>query len=145
MRKEQININFTEEAIDICSVSELPPAGCGGECIFVGRTRPEMNGNHGELVALKYDCYQEMAIKQLTTLANEAITQYGVGHIQITHRVGTVPINEASVVISVGSDHRDSAFLACRFLIDQLKLQVPIWKQEMWAGTSTWADGAPIT
>lgn len=145
MRTEQININLTTDAVDVQSASELPATGCGGECIFVGRTRPESNDQHGELVALKYDCYQKMAINQLTKLSNEAITQFGVEHIKITHSVGTVNIDAASVVIAVQSNHRDAAFSACRFLIDQLKQQVPIWKHEMWADRSTWADGKLLT
>jgi molybdopterin synthase catalytic subunit len=142
---EQITIYFAEDAIDIQSASELPAMGCGAECVFIGRTRPESNGQHGDLISLKYDCYQEMATNQLTKVAQEAIVQFGVEHIKITHSIGTVKIDEASVVIAVQCPHRDAAFSACRFLIDQLKEQVPIWKQEMWADGSTWADGAHIS
>ena len=141
----QIDINFVNDAIDVEAASTLPAIGCGGECIFVGRTRPEKNESHGELTALQYECYQAMALKELHTLAQEAIDRFSVRHIRVTHSTGVVPIDAASVVIAVSSNHRDDAFTACRFLIDLLKQRVPIWKQEQWADGTTWSDGHPIT
>ncbi len=144
MPKNQINIQFTENAVDVALASILPAIGCGGECIFVGRTRPEVNQTHGELLALHYDCYQEMANKELQTLAQEAIQRFEVRHVRVTHSVGRVAIDEASVVIAVSSNHRDDAFTACRFMIDLLKQRVPIWKKEMWADGTTWSNGVPL-
>jgi molybdopterin synthase catalytic subunit len=145
MSNNQIDILFTENAVDVVSASILPAIGCGGECIFIGRTRPEDNATHGPLLALHYDCYQEMAEKELRTLAQEAINRFEIRHIRVTHSVGRVATNEASVVIAVASDHRDDAFTACRFMIDLLKQRVPIWKQEMWTDGTTWSEGAPLT
>ncbi len=144
MSNKQIDIQFTVNAVDVASASVLPSIGCGGECIFVGRTRPENNEHNGDLLALQYDCYQEMAETELQTLAQEAINRFEARHVRVTHSVGRVAIDEASVVIAVSSNHRDDAFTACRFLIDLLKQRVPIWKQEMWADGTTWSDGVPI-
>jgi molybdopterin synthase catalytic subunit len=140
----QIEIRFEVDAVNVDQASMLPSIGCGGECIFVGRTRPEINTAHGELLALQYDCYQEMAENELRKLAEEAINRFEARHVRVTHSVGRVAIDEASVVIAVASDHRDDAFTACRFMIDLLKQRVPIWKQEMWADGTTWKDGVPL-
>ncbi len=82
-----------------------------------------------------------MAIQELHTLAQEAIDRFDVEHIKVTHSVGEVGINDASVVIAVGSIHREEAFLACRWLIDLLKQRVPIWKKELWAEGTSWSEG----
>ena len=136
-----IQIEFEQETVNVENASILPRIGCGGECIFVWRTRPEVNDKHGELVALRYDCYQEMAENELHILAQDAIDRFRVRHVRITHSIGKVAINEASVVIAVSSNHRDDAFNSCSFIIDLLKKRVPIWKQEIWADGTTWSDG----
>jgi len=144
MSTSNISVHFSENAIDVQEASTLPSIGCGGECVFIGRTRPELNPTHGELLALNYDCYQEMASQELHALAREARSRFAVNHIKVTHSIGKVAINEASVVIAVGSDHREEAFLASRFMINVLKQRVPIWKQEVWAEGLTWSDGKPL-
>ncbi|MDP7005213.1 MAG: molybdenum cofactor biosynthesis protein MoaE [Phycisphaerales bacterium] len=140
-KPSNISIDFVSDAVDIDNASVLPRIGCGGECIFIGRTRPETNPKHGELVALQYDCYQDMAKKELHILAQEAIDRFQIRYVRVTHSIGKVAINEASVVIAVSSNHRDTAFSACRFMIDLLKQRIPIWKQEKWADSTTWSDG----
>ena len=144
VHETKIQITFEHKSVDVEKASALPSIGCGGECIFVGRTRPEKNQKHGALVALSYDCYEEMAERELRKLAEEAINRFEIRHVCITHSVATVPIDEASVVIAVSSDHRDDAITACRFLIDLLKQRVPIWKQEMWEDGTTWPIGTPL-
>lgn len=144
MEDDRISILFSESAIDTEPASVLPSIGCGGECIFIGRTRPETNQQHGDLLALRYECYIEMAEQELRTLASEAINRFSVEYVQVTHAIGTVEVGEASVVIAVSSKHRSDAFTACRFLIDLLKLRIPIWKQELWADGTTWNDGKPL-
>jgi molybdopterin synthase catalytic subunit len=139
-----ISVQFVEGEVDIQKHSTLPTTGCGGECLFVGRTRPEHHDKHGELLELSYDCYQTLAQTKLEQLANEAVARFGVRTINICHSTGSVPINGVSVVIAVASEHRDDAFHACRFLIDLLKLHVPIWKQEIWEDGTTWSAGVPL-
>ena len=140
-----ISVLFVEGEVDVSKRSLLPNIGCGGECIFVGRTRPDHHEKHGKLIALHYDCYKKMAQSQLEKLAEEAVAQFNVRVIQICHSCGKVPIDGASVVIAVGSNHRDDAFLACRFLIDLLKSQATIWKQEVWADGTTWSTSNTTT
>lgn len=141
MESGQITIEFAEGAIDVSKASQLPTIGCGGESIFIGRTRPETHSAHGSLHSLTYDCYKEMAVLELQKIAEEAINRYAVQYVRVTHAVGTVGINEASVVIAVSSHHRADAFTACHFIIDLLKQRVPIWKQEDWEDGTTWKEG----
>jgi len=119
---------------------------CGAQCVFVGRTRAERHPEFGDLCALEYEAYEEMAIPVLQRLAREALEEScaGTGAAAfIRHSTGFVPVGDASVIIDVHSPHRGAAFHACRCLIDQLKRQVPIWKREHWErGHSTWSPAA---
>ena len=135
-----ISVLFVEGDVDVSKHSLLPSSGCGGECIFVGRTRPDYHEKHGDLVALSYECYKTMAQTQLERLAKEAADRFEARVIHICHSSSKVPVNGASVLIAVGSEHRNDAFHACHFLIDQLKLQATIWKQEIWADGTTWSE-----
>ena len=143
-RDPKISVRLVDGEIEVPKYNILPSIGCGGECVFIGRTRPEHHAEHGQLVALKYDCYKAMAQGQLEKIAVEAAARFNIRAINISHSTGTVAVDGASVVIAVGSDHRDDAFLACRFLIDLLKLQVTIWKQEVWKDGTSWSLGTSV-
>jgi molybdopterin synthase catalytic subunit len=111
----------------------------GGICTFAGTTRAETNPAGRALVALDYEAYPEMATKQLRDLAARARAQWPIVKLALLHRLGRVPIAEASVLIAVSTPHRAESFAACRFLIDELKKDVAIWKQEVWdGGEATW-------
>ena len=111
----------------------------GGVCIFEGRTRLEYHDKHGPLVELAYEAYGSMALKQMQSLADRARQQWPIGSLALVHRIGKVPIGEASIIIAVSCGHRNEAFEACRWLIDTLKREVPIWKKEIWqSGESSW-------
>ena len=119
-------------------------AGGGAECVFLGITRPETHPVHGALVALEYDAHESMALDELTRLAEAARARWTPQVIRVHHALGRVPVGETSVVIQVRCAHRAEAFEACRWLIDELKAQVPIWKKECWHTGSTWADGQKL-
>ncbi len=82
------------------------------------------------ITGLHYECYPAMAEKILQSIANETKKRWSVQKVAIVHRYGWVPVGEASVVIAVSSAHRKEAFEACRFVIDTLKREAPIWKIE---------------
>lgn len=124
--------------------AEAAPSRGGGLCTFTGITRPELHAEHGQLQSLDYDAYRPMAKRTMETLAAEASGRWPCHRIVMHHAVGDVPVGTASVFISVDSDHRADAFAACRWLIDTLKEQVPIWKRERWADGTTWVEGAPV-
>jgi molybdopterin synthase catalytic subunit len=111
----------------------------GGVDIFLGTTRWEDNDQGQDLLALDYEAYPEMAVKQMHDLARRAREQWPIKRLAILHRVGRVEIAQPSVAIVVSCGHRAEAFEACRWIIDSLKKDVAIWKKEVWAdGSGTW-------
>jgi molybdopterin synthase catalytic subunit len=113
----------------------------GGIDVFLGTTRSEKSAQGQDLLALDYEAYPEMVIARLKTLAAEARKKWPITKIAILHRVGRVAVGEPSVIIAVACPHRAESFDACKFLIDQLKVDVPIWKKEVWAdGCESWVD-----
>jgi molybdopterin synthase catalytic subunit len=120
------------------------PTSAGGESIFLGRTRDETHDRHGSLVRLRYEAYEPLARKELADLAAEAAARYGCRAIRVHHAIGDVAPGEASVLVQVACGHREESFAACRFLIDELKQRVPIWKHEIWADGTTWSPGQAV-
>jgi molybdopterin synthase catalytic subunit len=113
----------------------------GGVCAFAGCTRAETHADHGALAALAYEAYGEMAQREMERLAADAKARWLLSAVVLIHRVGTVPVGDCSVVTAAAGGHREEAFAACRWLIDTLKRDVPIWKKEIWAsGAGTWVD-----
>lgn len=133
---------FSETLPSTDRVAEfLTVDGVGGIDLFLGTTRPEISPDGRALLALDYEAYPEMAIKEMHALAKRVREQYPVARLAILHRIGRVPVRQASVVIGVSTPHRAEAFAATKFLIDQLKVSVPIWKKEIWdAGDGTWVN-----
>ena len=108
----------------------------GAVATFIGTTR---NNNEGrKVMALDYEGYAEMAEKELCRIGEDAKTKWPICRMAITHRLGPVQIGEASVIIAVSSAHRDAAFAACRFAIEEIKKTVPIWKKEVFEGGEVW-------
>jgi molybdopterin synthase catalytic subunit len=121
------------------AVAFVQVSAAGGIDVFLGTTRAETHADGRPLVALDYEAYPEMALKRLGELAAEARRRWPVCRLALLHRTGRVPVADPSVVIAVSTPHRAESFDACRWLIDALKVDVPIWKQEVWAdGAGTW-------
>lgn len=131
-------IQLTHKIIDTEKVlAAVQHAEAGAVVLFLGTTRQFTAGK--ETVELHYDAYQEMAEQEMAKLEAEARERWSLVECVIVHRLGLVPLAEASVAIAVSSAHRGEAFEAGKWLIDTLKERVPIWKQEHWAdGTQEW-------
>lgn len=114
----------------------------GGIDVFIGTTRAERSPDGKDLVALDYECYERMARRQLEELARRARASWPILKLAILHRVGRVPLGQPSIVVGVSTPHRADCFAACRFLIDELKSEVAIWKKEVWNdGSARWVQG----
>jgi molybdopterin synthase catalytic subunit len=109
--------------------SELRDPESGGVAVFVGRVRADQSAR-GPVTALVYESHREMALEALRSLEGEARKRFGARRIVLWHRLGVLPLGTASVLVGVAAPHRNEAFLACRFLIDRLKADVPIWKTD---------------
>ena len=127
----------TNQPIDLSElVRYVADAEAGAIVPFIGTTR---NNNEGrKVIALDYDGYPEMAEKELARIGAEAKNKWSICKMAIVHRLGPVQIGEASVIIVVSSAHRDAAFAASRFAIEEIKKTVPIWKKEMFEGGEVW-------
>ena len=129
-------IQLTTEPIDTSKlVDRAGHPNAGAVVLFLGTTRELTNGQ--QTVALDYEAYREMAEWRLAELENEARRRWPLLECLVVHRLGRVPIAEASVAIAVSTPHRADAFAAGQWLIDSLKRDVPIWKREQWADGST--------
>ena len=109
--------------------------------IFIGTTRNNDGGR--EVLSLLYEAYEPMALKIMAQLEDEARIRWPLHRVAIVHRLGVVDPAEASVVVAVSSAHRKEAFEACRFLIDRLKRDTPIWKKERFVDGSEEWSGTP--
>lgn len=111
----------------------------GALVTFLGVVRGESDGKQIELMEI--EVYPEMASKQLNEIRIEAIERFKVDNIHIIHRFGSLKVTENIVLIAVSSAHRSEAFDACEYVIDELKLRVPIWKKEHTKDGAHWAEG----
>lgn len=116
---------------------ELQAHAAGGFCCFEGWVREQHAGR--AVLRLDYQAYDVLAISEGERIVDEAMQRFDVIDLRCEHRVGTLELGEVAVWIGVASAHRDAAFAACRYLIDEIKRRVPIWKREHYAdGDSGW-------
>jgi molybdopterin synthase catalytic subunit len=137
----------THEPIDLSALVEhVTDPEAGAIVPFIGTTR---NNNEGrKVIALDYEAYPEMAEKELARIGADAAKRWPICRMAIVHRLGPVRIGDASVIIVVSSAHRDAAFAASRFAIEEIKKTVPIWKKEVYEGGEVWIGtqtGQPLT
>ena len=137
-----IYTGISEELLSIQKAADFVDAAENGALnMFVGKVR---NHNLGKAVnAVSYDVFAPLASNVFAELCAEAREQFGDRlKLSIEHYNGKLPIGGISVIIAVGSPHRDESFKACRYLIEQLKIRAPIWKQEHYVdGDSDWVKG----
>jgi len=136
-------IALTREVIDTENLVAAAKHGeDGAVVVFDGIVRNNTRGRR--TLHLDYEAYEEMALKQMNELAQQALSKYAVRHVTIVHRLGHLEIGESSVLVIVASAHRGAAFDACRWVIDTLKQTVPIWKKETFVDGVVWAPGEPF-
>lgn len=108
----------------------------GAVVLFVGRVREDSTAGR-RVRALDYEADRPMALARLRELERRAVRRFGARRVYMIHRVGRIPVGAASVIIGVAAPHRALAFRAARFLIEELKHEVPIWKSDRWAPAPT--------
>jgi sulfur-carrier protein adenylyltransferase/sulfurtransferase len=131
---------FSRTPIDVESLrAELADPACGGYTSFEGLVR---NHNEGMSVRhLEYEAFEPLAIKEGERIVAEAIERFGIEHAACVHRIGDLAIGEMAVWVGAAARHRDEAFRACRYIIDEVKHRVPIWKKEHYEnGDSGWVN-----
>lgn len=125
------------EPIDLgVVVEQVRDPGAGAIATFLGTTRSRSRGR--TVTHLEYDAYPEMAEQELARIGERVCREHGAIAVAVVHRIGHVPLGEASVAIAVSAAHRGAAMDACRDAIDTLKQTVPVWKKEVFEGGEEW-------
>jgi len=118
--------------------------GAGAVAVFVGTARNSSPARPGsEVLQLEYEAYVPMAEGEMRRIAEEAAAGHGLLNVVVHHRIGTLGVGDAAVVVVVASPHRAAAFDGCRYVIEELKKHVPIWKKEVFGDGSEWVHARP--
>ncbi len=142
MGDASIRVRVTDVDLDPGSLlEEVARPDAGASVLFVGTVRDHSEGRDG-VTHLVYEAYIEHVEARISEICAEAVDAWPILAAAVEHRVGTVEVGQPSVAVAVSTGHRDAAFAAGRFLIDELKARAPIWKQENWSGGREWVEGA---
>jgi MoaE-MoaD fusion protein len=129
-----VHTRVTEESLEVDALARRVTRPSAGAIVtFQGTTR--------DVSELEYEAYREMAEERIATIVAEAIARHELEAAAAEHRLGTVPLGEASVAVAVSAAHRAEAFAGAREIIDRIKAEVPIWKKEIEGGEERWVDG----
>ena len=131
---------FSHEPIDAVPLrGELMDAHCGGYVAFEGWVRDHNEGQ--QVTHLEYEAFEALGLREGEKILAEARERYGVTRALCVHRLGDLDLKEIAVWVGVSAAHRDEAFKACRYIIDEVKHRVPIWKKEHYvSGDSGWVN-----
>lgn len=137
-------IDLVEQPIDPAHVyRSVQNSRFGAVVVFTGVVREQSDDDH-QVTALTYEAYRDLAVAEMERIAAEVHAQFDPCAVAIQHRVGSLPVGEASVIVAVACAHRAQAFAGCRYGIDELKRRVPIWKKEQFArGDAVWRENTP--
>jgi molybdopterin synthase catalytic subunit len=119
------------------AVAHVSRPEAGGIDVFIGAVRDQNEGH--EVVRLEYEAYRSMALSELTRIAQEVELEFGV-RVAALHRIGSLAVGDIAVICAASAAHRHEAFVACRALIDRIKMDVPIWKREHGRDGARWLD-----
>jgi molybdopterin synthase catalytic subunit len=135
-----MRFRFTPAAIDTAAARrEVLDVAAGGYVSFEGWVRDHNEGR--EVTRLEYEAFQELAVKEGERILAEALVRFPIKRALCIHRVGELGLRDMAVWVGVSSVHRGEAFAACRFIIDEIKHRVPIWKKEHYrSGDSGWVN-----
>ena len=133
-------ISITNDVIDPELLRKtLFDPGAGAYTSFEGWIRNENEGH--SVLRLEYEAYEPLALAEGKSVLTEAQNKFPHLHAHCVHRIGLLEIGDCAVWVGVSSPHRDEAFLACRYIIDEVKVRLPIWKKEHYAdGHSGWVN-----
>lgn len=140
-----VRVAMTASVIDVDDATDIAGDDDGAVAVFVGRVRDHSEGR--AVTRIDYEAYPEMAEAEMRRIAETLAARDGISRVAITHRMGTLAVGEASVVIAVSAPHRAAALAACGDAIDMVKASVPIWKREHRDDGAHWVDarhGTPV-
>jgi molybdopterin synthase catalytic subunit len=131
-----------EEPLDVAGlIAEAASPQAGAVVVFLGTARDHSPGKDG-ITHLEYEAYPEHVVSKLDEVLEEAAGKWDLIIALVEHRVGQVMVGQPSVAVVVSSAHREEAFAAGRYIIEELKKRAPLWKKEHWPGGGEWVEGA---
>lgn len=135
-------IKITEQPIDIQEVINAASRNeAGAVNVFIGTVRTPSKGRN--VLRLEYEAYEPMAISEIEKIIEETKQRWSILAYGLSHRVGVLTPGEVAVVVAVSTPHRADSFVACQYIIDTFKHQVPIWKKEVYEGGEEWISARP--
>ena len=136
-------MHLTRHPLSIADLlAEVQSSERGGTCVFLGTVR-----NDADITSIDYSAYEAMADEEIERILAETHERWPEARVALQHRLGLIPAGEASIAIAAAAPHREQAFASCRYVIEEVKKRLPIWKKELHAdGTATWVDpsGQPV-
>jgi molybdopterin synthase catalytic subunit len=136
------HVALSATTIDAAQVAGLVAGtGAGGLVLFIGTVRDENRGR--AVIRLVYEAYAPMAIRVIERVAAEARDRFAVLDVAVHHRTGELALGDVAVVVAVAAVHRAEAFVACKYVIDELKARAPIWKKEIYRDGESWLSHGP--
>jgi molybdopterin synthase catalytic subunit len=131
---------FAHSPIDTAPLrAELIDTHCGGFTAFEGWVRDHNEGQ--QVLQLEYEAFEALGVREGERIIQEARERFGIAQLLCVHRLGTLALTDIAVWVGAAAAHRDEAFKACRFIIDEVKHRVPIWKKEHYvSGDSGWVN-----
>jgi molybdopterin synthase catalytic subunit len=135
-----MKFSVSDTPIDVAAARQVvTDSHCGALVVFEGWIRDHNEGQ--EVERLEYEVYRPVAEKEGAKIIDEALSRFAVSHAMCIHREGLLELGECAVIVCVSSAHRGAAFDACRYIIDQTKTRLPIWKKEHYVtGVSEWVN-----
>lgn len=135
-----MSMQMTSTTIDTTALREsMADPAAGGFCVFEGWVRNE--NDNSDVERLEYEAYEPLCIKEGEAIIAEAVEKFGVRGAVCVHRSGLLEIGDCAVWVGTASGHRDEAFRACRYIIDEVKVRLPIWKKEHYvSGATEWVS-----
>ncbi len=136
-------VELVRDPIDVSAMlAECSAPEAGAVSLFLGTVRNHHQGHAVEY--LEYEAYEALARKCLETVAEAARSRWNLSNLGLVHRIGRLYPGDVSVAVAVASEHRAEAFEACRFVIDTVKVEVPIWKKETGPDGQVWIEGTDL-
>ncbi len=136
--QESVLVAVTDEPLDVSGIMEfVADDSSGSTVVFSGTVRDHSPGRQG-VTRLEYEAYEGVVTTKIREVVDEALEKWPIIKVAAIHRTGVLGIRESAVVVAVSTAHRADGFPACRYIIDELKHRVPIWKKEYWDGGSEW-------
>jgi molybdopterin synthase catalytic subunit len=142
---ESLAFSMSSAPIDIAAVrAAMADENCGAYAQFEGWVRNVNDGR--DVMRLEYEAHEPLAEREGLRIIEEAVRQFGLTRAACVHRTGLLELGDCAVIVAVTAPHRDEAFNGCRYIIDEVKQRLPIWKKEHYAtGETEWVNCQPCS